>query len=239
MVESMEAGTSLLLMDEDTSATNFMVRDELMQRVIHRDMEPITPFLDRIRELYDHYGISTILVAGSSGAFFDCSDHIIQMDRYLPRDITALAKQEAKAFPSQISPLPPAAPPQFNRRPQSSPEFRSGERVKLKTLGRDGISINKETIDLRCVEQLADSEQTAALGRCLIYAQTYLLDGTKDLRQIVQELDALMDRQGLDALCSGRSGVDFLARPRTQEIFACLNRYRGLRMAFPHKQHRS
>ena len=239
VVEGMEAGTSLLLMDEDTSATNFMVRDELMQRVIHRDMEPITPFLDRIRELYDHYGISTILVAGSSGAFFHCSDHIIQMDRYLPRDITALAKQEAKAFPSQISPLPPAAPPLFNRRPQSSPEFRTGERVKLKTLGRDGISINKETIDLRCVEQLTDSEQTAALGRCLIYAQTHLLDGTKDLRQIVQELDALMDRQGLDALCSGRSGVDFLARPRTQEIFACLNRYRGLRMAFPHKQHRS
>ena len=81
VVEAMEAGASLLLMDEDTSATNFMIRDELMQRVIHRDMEPITPFLDRIRELYDGYGISTILVAGSSGAYFHIADHIIQMDR--------------------------------------------------------------------------------------------------------------------------------------------------------------
>ena len=66
VVESIEAGTSLLLIDEDTSATNFMIRDELMQRVIHRDMEPITPFIERIRELYDDYGISTVIVAGSS-----------------------------------------------------------------------------------------------------------------------------------------------------------------------------
>ncbi len=70
VVEAIEAGASLLLMDEDTSATNFMIRDELMQRVIWRDMEPITPFIDRVRELYAQYGVSTIIVAGSSGAYF-------------------------------------------------------------------------------------------------------------------------------------------------------------------------
>ena len=84
VVEAMEAGTSLLLMDEDTSATNFMIRDELMQRVIHRDMEPITPFLDRIRELYGIHGISTVIVAGSSGAFFHAADRIIQMGPVCP-----------------------------------------------------------------------------------------------------------------------------------------------------------
>lgn len=99
VVESLEAGTSLLLIDEDTSATNFMVRDELMQRVISRDMEPITPFLERVRELYDHWGVSTVLVAGSSGAYFHAADRVIQMDRYEPRDVTALAKREAAAFP--------------------------------------------------------------------------------------------------------------------------------------------
>ena len=98
VVESMEAGASLLLIDEDTSATNFMVRDALMQRVIHRDMEPITPFIDRIQALYRDQGISTILVAGSSGAYFHVADRIIQMDRYLPRDITVRAKQEALAL---------------------------------------------------------------------------------------------------------------------------------------------
>ena len=84
VIESMEAGTSLFLIDEDTSATNFMIRDELMQRVVHRDHEPITPFIERVRGLYEDHGISSIIVAGSSGAYFQVADHILQMDRYMP-----------------------------------------------------------------------------------------------------------------------------------------------------------
>ena len=229
VVEALEAGTSLLLIDEDTSATNFMVRDELMQRVIHRDMEPITPFLDRVRELYENHGVSTILVAGSSGAYFHVADTILQMDRYVPKDITALAKREATAFPVNTAPLPPAPLPSFDRRPTPSPEFR-GDRIKLKSLGRDGVSINRETIDLRYVEQLRDGEQSAALGYAMVYAQQHLMDGKRSLRQIAAELEALLDRNGLEALCGGRSGVPFLARPRKQELFACFNRYRGLRL---------
>ncbi len=228
VVEAMEAGASLLLMDEDTSATNFMVRDELMQRVIHRDMEPITPFLDRVRALYDRFGLSTILVAGSSGAFFHAADRVIQMDRYVPRDITVRAKEAAQAFPLPADPPAPAEAPAFCRRPKASPEFRSGERVKLKSLGRDGVSINRETVDLRAVEQLADGEQAAALGYCLLYAQRHLLNGERDLRQIVDALEELMAREGLAALCESRSAVPFLARPRRQEIFACFNRCRSL-----------
>ncbi len=230
VVEAMEAGTSLLLMDEDTSATNFMIRDELMQRVIRRDMEPITPFIDRIRELYDRHGVSTVIVAGSSGAYFHIADHIIQMDRYVPRDITALAKGEAAHFPLRDEPLAPAAAPCFQRCPKADPELRQGDRVKLKPLGRDGFSINRETVDLRYVEQLADGEQSAALGWCLLYAQRHLLDGKRDLRQVVDALEKVMEEQGLEALSESRSSVPFLARPRRQEIFACLNRYRGLRL---------
>ncbi len=230
VVEAMEAGTSLLLMDEDTSATNFMVRDELMQRVIHRDMEPITPFLDRVRELYDRCGVSTVLVAGSSGAFFHAADHIIQMDRYVPRDITAPAKKEAAAFPLHSAPLPPAAAPRFDRCPKASPEFREGERVKLKSMGRDGVSLNRETIDLRYVEQLMDGEQSAALGYCLLYAQRHLLNGKRTLRQVVDALETVLEQEGLEALCESRSAVPFLARPRRQEIFACFDRCRGLRL---------
>ena len=229
VVESMEAGTSLLLMDEDTSATNFMIRDELMQRVIHRDMEPITPFLERVEELYHTHGISTILVAGSSGAYFHPAHHIIQMDRYIPRDITALAKEAAQAFPSTCAQLEPAPAPNVHRCPCRPEEFGQGDRIKLKTLGRDGVSINRETIDLRYVEQLTDSEQLTALGYCLVYAQKYLMDGRRTLQQVVEELEQIMDRKGLEALC-GREGA-FLARPRRQEIFACFNRYRGLNLA--------
>ena len=122
VVEGIEAGTKLLLIDEDTSATNFMIRDELMQRVIHREMEPITPFIERIRELYEEYDISTVIVAGSSGAYFHIADSVIQMDRYMPKDITAFAKKEAEAsvscakfkFPVTITVSP-------SKRPSSTP----------------------------------------------------------------------------------------------------------------------
>ena len=230
VIESIEAGTSLLLIDEDTSATNFMVRDELMQRVIRRDMEPITPFIERVRELYEEYGVSTILVAGSSGAYFHVADTVIQMDRYVPRDITALAKAEAGNFPIRVDPPKPAAPLCFDRRPQPSPSFSGGDRTKIKTLPREGVMVNKEVIDLRYVEQLVDSEQLTALGYCVVYAQRNLLDGRRDLRRVADELEAAIDRGTLAALCGDRSGVPGLARPRRQEIMACLNRCRGLRI---------
>ena len=92
VIESMESGARLFLIDEDTSATNFMLRDDFMQQVISREKEPITPFLERARQLYEQAGISTILVAGSSGAFFYIADHILQMDNYRPVDITEEVK---------------------------------------------------------------------------------------------------------------------------------------------------
>ena len=230
VIESIEAGTSLLLIDEDTSATNFMVRDELMQRVIRRDMEPITPFIERVRELYESYGVSTVLVAGSSGAYFHVADTVIQMDRYVPRDITALAKAEAGNFPIRVDPPKPAAPLCFDRRPQPSPSFSGGDRTKIKTLPREGVMVNKEVIDLRYVEQLVDSEQLTALGYCVVYALRNLLDGRRDLRRVADELEAAIDRGTLAALCGDRPGVPGLARPRRQEILACLNRCRGLRI---------
>ena len=96
VIEGIEAGTSLFLIDEDTSATNFMIRDELMQRVIHREMEPITPFIERIRELYENYGISTVIVAGSSGAYFHIADSILTKDFTYKSEI--LMKLDVSSF---------------------------------------------------------------------------------------------------------------------------------------------
>lgn len=104
VVEALETGSRLLLIDEDTSATNFMIRDELMQRVVNRTQEPITPFIERVQWLSEKKGTSTILVAGSSGSYFHVADTIIQMERYKPVDITTFAKKEAQAF--LLSPLP-------------------------------------------------------------------------------------------------------------------------------------
>ena len=207
VVESIEAGASLLLIDEDTSATNFMIRDELMQRVIHRDMEPITPFIERIRELYDDYGISTVIVAGSSGAYFHIADSIIQMDRYVPKDITEYAKKEAEAFPVISVPEEPAAQPDFRRCFRPGQAFKGNDRIKMKTMGREAVMINKETIDLRYVEQLTDSEQVTALGYCIRYAQKHILDGRKDLCRAVEELEAVIRKGTLSALCESSSSI--------------------------------
>lgn len=230
VVESIEAGTSLLLIDEDTSATNFMIRDELMQRVIHRDMEPITPFIERIRELYDDYGISTVIVAGSSGAYFHVADTIIQMDRYVPKDITAYAKKEAESYPAVSGPEAPAEQPDFHRCPRTAKGFRENDRIKMKTMGRESVMINKESIDLRYVEQITDSEQVTALGYCMRYAQKNIMNGKKDLRQIVDELERVIEKGTLAALCESRSSISCMAMPRRQEIFACFDRYRSLKM---------
>lgn len=230
VVEAMEAKAGVMLIDEDTSATNFMIRDELMQRVIHRDMEPITPFIERIRELYEEEGISTVIVAGSSGAYFHIADCIVQMDRYMPKDITQTAKKEAEQFPQLSGPKEKAKRPDFARKPQQGREWKGNDRIKMKTLGKEAISINRETIDLRYVEQITDSEQVTALGYCVKYAQRHLLDGTRTLQEVVAMLEEKIEKESLAALCESTSSVASLARPRTQEIFACFDRYRGLKL---------
>lgn len=98
VVEAIEAHSGVMLIDEDTSATNFMVRDELMQRVISRHMEPITPYISRARMMADKKGISTILAVGSSGEWFYHADTVVQMDHYIPKDITNEAKKAAEAY---------------------------------------------------------------------------------------------------------------------------------------------
>lgn len=230
VVEAMEAGAQTLLIDEDTSATNFMIRDELMQRVVNRDSEPITPFIDRVQELYEKYGISTVLVAGSSGSYFHKADCIIQMDHYLPKDITESARKEAEAFPIPSEKVPASQKPSFDRVVKTDQSFRKNDRIKMKTQGKDSILINRDTIDLRYVEQLTDTEQLVTLGHLITYGQLRLFDGKKSLSETVEELLRLLDKKGLAAVCKGNYVPGWLAMVRKQEIFACLNRYRSLKI---------
>lgn len=230
VVEAMEAGTHLFLIDEDTSATNFMIRDELMARVVHPEMEPITPFIDRVEELSDRYGISTILVAGSCGSYFYKADHVIQMMQYQPHEITKLAKTEAERFLDMTGQpkVRAAEPPSFQRALKTGKKNGAAERMKVKGMGRDAVSIDRDTIELRYVEQLIDSEQTMALGYMVKYAKEHLLDGTKPMREIAGCLEQLIEKKGIGAVCEGRYLPCNLAFVRVQEIFACLNRCRSL-----------
>jgi len=240
IIEGMEAESRVFLIDEDTSATNLMLRDAFMQRVIHSDKEPITPFLDRARDIYEKSGISSVLVAGSSGAFFHISDTIIQMDNYKPVDITASTKALCKEYPlSGEAPKTYAAPSSrrimttdpngaVKRRSYHTGAVLSGEpeQLKVKTLGTDSFLLGKQTIDLRYIEQLIDSEQTASLGLLLKYAVENLIDGKKTLSQIVEQLRKLLDEKGLSAFCGHGNLSGGYAVPRIQEIYSCFNRYR-------------
>lgn len=227
VIEAMEAGSRVFLIDEDTSATNFMIRDELMQSVVGRESEPITPYIDRLRELYENYGISSIIVAGSSGSYFHKADHIIQMRQYIPEEITNFAKVKAAEYPLKMDKAPSCREPSFDRRPKGVRE-RPGERTKIKVLGKDSIQLNRDNIDLRYVEQLVDSEQLTALGYLLNYAQKHLMDGQRSMVQIVDELTDILNKNGLDKICESSYLPSGLAMPRKQEIFACFNRYRKL-----------
>ena len=239
IVEGIEAGSKVFLLDEDTSATNFMVRDAFMQRVISREKEPITPFLERAGDLYEKAGISTILVAGSSGAFFHIADTVIQMDNYMPVDITKKARELCMDYPLNDSAIVGFKLPESHRimskntlsqgtkkdyyghfKAQDKPE-----RLKVKVHGKDGFSIGKQEVDLRYIEQLIDSEQTQTLGALLKYAVEKLTDGKRTLPEIVELLSDKLKKEGLSFLSEGYISCGY-AMPRKQEIYACFNRYR-------------
>ena len=228
VVEAMEAGTGLLLIDEDTCATNFMVRDELMQAVISREMEPITPFISRIRSVYEQAGISVILVAGSSGSYFGPADTVIQMDRYRPVEITARAKEAWRRFEGGTSAAQDFRTPSFARVMERAAGLGRDGRIRLKTLGRDAFSIEKETVSLRGLEQIADTEQTAALAACLRYALVHLAGKGWTMQHIAQELERILEESGPEGLMDGACPGPGYAWVRRQEILGCLNRYRGL-----------
>ena len=86
IIEAVCGGANLLLIDEDKSATNFMIRDRNMRKIVKN--EPIIPFTDRVRELYSGKSVSTILVIGGSSEYLSCADRVILMDDYVAKDIT-------------------------------------------------------------------------------------------------------------------------------------------------------
>ena len=226
-VEAIEAGANVFLMDEDTSATNFMIRDELMQKVVTRDMEPIIPFIDRVEELYSEYGISTILVAGSSGSYFYKADHIIQMKEYVPIEITEMAKKEAANFKIPLPDIDKSSKPSFNRVVRHDAAFAKNDRIKMKTMGTESISINKDMVDLRYMEQLTDSEQLNAIAQMIKHLKLNAWNGRLTVGDAVEQLYRRIEEKGFAAFIKGDLPGN-LALPRKQELYGAINRCRGL-----------
>ena len=236
ILEAIEVGATTLLLDEDTSATNFMVRDARMQALVHKEHEPITPFVDRIRELYERHGVSTVLVMGGCGDYFDMADTIIAMQEYQPLDVTEEAQRIAREFQTQreietTSPLSEIK----SRIPvlESLDPSRGNREVKIEARSVDAIAFGHEVIDLSGVEQLVDASQTRAIGYALHLASRRLMEGRTGLKAMVQGLVELFDDAGLDGLDPYHQGERHpgnFARPRAFEIAAALNRLRTLRI---------
>ena len=225
IIEGIECGAKTLLIDEDTSATNFMIRDEVMQKLVSNDKEPITPFIEVVRDLYTQEDISTIIVVGSSGDYFDIADTVIQMDCYEPKDVT----NKAKEF-STGNILKRIENRDFQRIIKKGSIERSPKGVKIKTLGLDSLSINKDNIDLRAVEQLVDSEQVKAIGDIITFIDYNLLDEKTNLAGTVKKVVEYINKNGLIKVNNIKGGSGNLAMPRPEEIACAINRYRKLKI---------
>jgi predicted ABC-class ATPase len=228
IMEALEAGAQVLLIDEDTSATNFMIRDQRMQELVSKDKEPITPFIDKVRQLYRDHGISTILAIGGSGEYFDVADTVICMVEYRPYDLTEEAREIAGKYKAGRI---PEGGERFGMVTERIPLAHSfdpskGRReVKISSKGLQSIAFGTHTIDLGAVDQLVDISQTKAIGDAIYYA-TRFMDGRRLLKQIVDAVLRGTNEKGLDVL--NRRPVGDYAAFRGLELAAAINRLRTL-----------
>jgi predicted ABC-class ATPase len=236
IVEAVEAGARGLLLDEDTSATNFMVRDARMQALVSREHEPITPFLERVHELHAKLGVSTVLVMGGCGDYFDVADCVIALHEFQPRDATDEAREIAAHQPTGRRVEAASALAGVAQRiplPGSFDASRGRREVKIDAVDLDRIRYGSDDIDLRQVEQLVDRSQTRAVGFAIHLAVRRFMDGQATVHGVLDRLEELFDREGLDGLDPfhrpGRHPGN-LARPRRFEIAAAINRLRSLRV---------
>ena len=228
--EALMSGAKALFMDEDTSATNFMVRDELMAKVIVKEKEPITPFIDRVRELYEKHSVSTMIVAGSSGAYFSIADKILQMDHYKAVDITDQVREicqikESVSDNRNLNPLISNRKRMIGLKPL---ERKKGQ-LKAKQYSIESFAVGNETLDIRGLEQLKDYEQTTTLA----YLTKYSLEkmeqakGKETLECILEKTWEIYERKGMEGILSSQNMPADYAKVRKQDYYACFHRYRG------------
>jgi predicted ABC-class ATPase len=229
IVEALEVGARALLLDEDTSATNFMIRDARMQSLIADEHEPITPFIDRARQLADELGISSVLVVGGSGDYFDVADHVIAMKDFLPFEVTAAARRVAREHPTrrtheggQWRTIAPRVP-----LPDSIDPSRGRRDVDIKARSEERVMFGAAEVELSAVEQLVEPAQARAIASAIAATRNTAIDGRRTIADAAREVMAILEQRGLDAFQPHPTGE--LAAFRVFELVAFLNRIRALR----------
>lgn len=230
IMEAAELGSELILLDEDTSATNLLIRDSRMRALVHAEKEPITPLVDRIGALAKDRGISTIMVMGGSGDYLDVADRVLMMDTYRCIDVTEQAAAVAAEQPRERTDEP-AFPTTAPRNVKPSP--RKGDRPKTKAYGLDSIQLDKQRIDVSDIEQIVEVGQVEAIAWGIRGVLEHVADGDEaSLAALTAKIGKLLHSDGLDALTTfgARQWPAHLTMPRPIDLGAALNRYRGLRL---------
>jgi predicted ABC-class ATPase len=230
IMEALEVGSRLLLMDEDTCATNFMIRDERMQRLVATDREPITPFVDRVRELHETLGVSTVLVMGGSGDYLAIADTVILMDHYRPEVATDAAREVFRDHPSERRtevrrPLNPPVARMID--PRSVDPYARPGRARIEARDRRRLRFGQSEVDVIGLEALIDRGQLRGIGQVLRHLRERgQLDG-RTVAEFLTACQADLDGDGLYLLFDRPPGD--VVRPRMLEVAMTLNRIRELR----------
>ncbi len=225
IAEALEIGASVLLVDEDTSATNFMIRDERMRELVRK--EPISPFIDLVRPLHRTLGVSTVVVVGGVGDYLDVADRVILLEDYAPSDATQQAREVREKFPPR-APLGAAEvqPPKSRTIRASSIDLRRGKKQTSRGKGLTTIELGREQVDLTYLEQLAESGQTEAIAR--IIGEFAGGKDSREVREVAESALASISENGLDSVSGFKGHPGELSLPRAQEISAAINRIRSL-----------
>ncbi|NEZ58364.1 ABC-ATPase domain-containing protein [Adonisia turfae] len=227
ILEAIEAGVQVLLIDEDTAATNLMIRDRNMQTLIAKDKEPITPFIDKVRQLYTDHGISTVLVMGGSGDYFEVADHVIALDNYGAKDVTAEAKAIAAEYPSDRKIEGGQNFGTITQRHIQLPKFDTDRKpAKVKTQSLTTLTIGQEDIDLRGIEQLIEPNQTRAIAHAILTWQQQ--NRSHSLKSLLDDIMDWVNRGDFDSLTP--YPMADLSEFRRYELAAVINRLRNLRI---------
>ncbi len=221
IIEALEVGAKVLLLDEDTTATNFLIRDFRIQKLIPKNKEPITPFIDKVKKLYEEYKVSTIIVIGGCGDYLSVADTVISLENYKVFDRTKEAKEILSEFPLNRK----IESNNFGKLSKRKMSTKSLNTNKIKIRGRKEILLGKEIIDLTFVEQILDEDQTRFISEVIKFlnkkfsSDMYIYDAIKNFEKLFND-------KGFKAFLSKPSGN--LTFSRIFEIAAAINRYRRL-----------
>lgn len=229
VMETLEAGATSLLIDEDTSATNFMIRDHRMQQLVKKSKEPITPFIDKIKQMRDQLDVSTVLVMGGSGDYFAVADSVIMMEAYVPYNVTSQAKEIMEEYPLERDKSAEETFGDITNRSfqQNTLQTKKGNKAKTQAKGLTKIIMGRTDIDFDDTEQLVDASQTRMIAEIIQFLDRTNGLQNKSLHELLSELEQQMDKQGLASFTTFKNQhPGDIARPRRYEIAAVLNRIR-------------